>query len=457
METLPLYGRESEIRALNELIDGLGTRGAAIVVRGEAGIGKSCLVDALGRTALARAMSVLRTTGVPSEANLPFAGLHQLLHPRIAELGTLPSPQRAALEAAFGMTADAAPDLFLIALATLNLLGDVAERAPLLLVIEDAQWLDRSTSQVLAFVARRLSMERILLLLVIRDGIDSVFDTAGLDELRVEPLADASAAELLDAHAPDLVPSVRERLLRAAAGNPLALIELAGHHWRAREEWRSRITSRSRSGSRRPSRPGSGASSADGEGSCSSPPRTVECPCPKSWTRRGRSRDGQSTQTRSRSACRPTWRRSRTTVCASGTRWSGSAVYQSASPGNAEAVHAMLAAMLDGEPRDRAAWHRASGRPPARTRPSRSNSTRWPTKPGVAASLASAVSGARSDAARARATTRDRTAGRLLRRRRVRAVELGRLDVVAAGSWVRLNSPAARPHRQRPTSPGCAR
>ena len=226
METLPLYGRESELSALDELIDGLGSRGAAIVVRGEAGIGKSSLVDAAVRTADARAMSVLRTTGVLSEANLPFAGLHQLLQPRIAELGTLPSPQRAALEAAFGMTEEAAPDLFLIALATLNLLADVAERAPLLLVVEDAHWLDRSTSQVLAFVARRLSLERILLLLAIRDGTDSVFDTAGLDELRVEPLDDESAAELLDSQAPDLVPSVRERLLRDAAGNPLALIEL---------------------------------------------------------------------------------------------------------------------------------------------------------------------------------------------------------------------------------------
>ncbi len=192
METLPLYGRESELSALDELIDGLGSRGAAIVVRGEAGIGKSSLVDAAVRTADARAMSVLRTTGVLSEANLPFAGLHQLLQPRIAELGTLPSPQRAALEAAFGMTEEAAPDLFLIALATLNLLADVAERAPLLLVVEDAHWLDRSTSQVLAFVARRLSLERILLLLAIRDGTDSVFDTAGLDELRVSPSTTSS-------------------------------------------------------------------------------------------------------------------------------------------------------------------------------------------------------------------------------------------------------------------------
>src|SRR4051794_35727568 len=112
--TLPLMGRDAEISALNELVDGLEQRGAAIVVRGEAGIGKSALVEALGRTALARGMVVLRTTGVLSEANLPFAGLHELLHSRTSDLDTLPAPQRAALEAAFGMTDIAAPDLFLI-------------------------------------------------------------------------------------------------------------------------------------------------------------------------------------------------------------------------------------------------------------------------------------------------------------------------------------------------------
>jgi DNA-binding CsgD family transcriptional regulator len=215
-----------ELSALNELVDGLEHHGAAIVVRGEAGIGKSALVEALGRTALGRGMVVLRATGVLSEANLPYAGLHELLHTRTGDLGTLPAPQRRALEAAFGLTDTAAPDLFLIALATLHLLAEVAERAPLVLVVEDAQWLDPSTSQVLAFVARRLRMDPILLVFAVREGSEGVFDAAGLEELRLGALDDESAAELLDAHAPDLAPSVRERLLEGAAGNPLALIEL---------------------------------------------------------------------------------------------------------------------------------------------------------------------------------------------------------------------------------------
>lgn len=224
--TLLLFGRESEVRALDELIEGIDARGGAIVVRGEAGIGKSSLLEAAGGSASARGMVVLTASGAPSEAQLPFAGLHQLLQPYLGELGKLPAPQRAALEAAFGVSEGASPDLFLIALATLNLLGDVAEQAPVLLIAEDAHWFDRSTSEVLAFVARRVNLDPILLLFAVRDGIDNDFETAGLGEMRLAPLDSVSAGELLDANAPDLAPAVRERLLEEAAGNPLALIEL---------------------------------------------------------------------------------------------------------------------------------------------------------------------------------------------------------------------------------------
>jgi DNA-binding NarL/FixJ family response regulator len=223
---MPLYGRESEVSALDELIEGVQTGGVAVVVRGEAGIGKSSLLEAASRRASAHGMVVLRTSGAQSEAHLPFAGLHQLLQPLLSDLDELPSPQRAALEAAFGMAETAAPDLFLIALATLDLLGDAAERAPLLLIAEDAHWLDPSTSEVLAFVGRRVKMEPILLLVAIRDDTESMLGMAGFEEMRVPPLDEAAAAELLDANAPDLVPTVRERMLEEAAGNPLALIEL---------------------------------------------------------------------------------------------------------------------------------------------------------------------------------------------------------------------------------------
>ena len=167
-------------------------------------------------------MRVLRATGVQSEARLPFAGLHQLLVGVLDRLETLAPPQRHAVLAAFGMTERETPDLFLIALATLNVLSEVATPAPVVIVVEDAHWLDRSTLDVLAFVARRLESEPILILGAIRDG----FDGGGFPELRLEGLDDAASAELLDSVAPGLEPEVRARLLAEAAGNPLALVEL---------------------------------------------------------------------------------------------------------------------------------------------------------------------------------------------------------------------------------------
>jgi DNA-binding CsgD family transcriptional regulator len=226
MATMSLYGRESEVRALDELIDGIEERGGAIVVCGEAGIGKSALLEAARRNAEARGMTVVTATGAQSEAQLPFAALHQLLRPYLGQLGNLPAVQRAALEAAFGVSDEAAPDLFLIALATLDLLGDVAEEPPLLLIAEDAHWFDRSTSEVLLFVARRVSADPILLLFAVRDGIENAFEASGIEELQVGPLDSVSAGKLLDASASGLAPTVRERLLEEAAGNPLALIEL---------------------------------------------------------------------------------------------------------------------------------------------------------------------------------------------------------------------------------------
>lgn len=171
-------------------------------------------------------MQVLSCTGVQCEAHLPFAGLHQLVRPILDGADGLPAPQRAALLAAFGMAEVAAPEFFLIALAVLDLLADAAARVPLL-VAEDVQWLDHSTCDVLAFVARRLGSEPIVLLLAVRDGYEGPLnEEAGLPDLRLEGLDDASAGALLDAHAPELARAVRERLLEEAAGNPLALVEL---------------------------------------------------------------------------------------------------------------------------------------------------------------------------------------------------------------------------------------
>src|SRR3954465_12893004 len=145
----PLVGRLEEQHLVASHLDDVATRGQALVLRGEPGIGKSRLLSESERTARERGMAVLRTTGVQSEAHLPFAGLHQLLRPVRDRASELRDVQRAALDAAFGLTHDAAPEHFRIAMAVLDLLSDVAADAPLLLVVEDAHWLDHPSADVL--------------------------------------------------------------------------------------------------------------------------------------------------------------------------------------------------------------------------------------------------------------------------------------------------------------------
>lgn len=222
-----IFGRERELAQLNELVESLPERGDALLVRGEPGIGKSALLVVAGRLAEAAGMRLLRTTGVQSEAQLPFAALHQLVLPVLDRIDRLPAPQRTALLAAFGMTEDAeAPDRFLIALAVLELLSDTAEHAPLLVVVDDAQWLDQSSAGVLGFVARRVEHEPVGVLLAIRDGVETLFDDAGLPEIRLGGLEEEAARELLEVHGRRLAPIVRGQLLEQSAGNPLALVEL---------------------------------------------------------------------------------------------------------------------------------------------------------------------------------------------------------------------------------------
>ena len=172
-------------------------------------------------------MRVLRTTGVRTEANLPFAGLHQLLRPILTGIEALPKPQYAALGVAFGLVEGAAEDPFLIALATLTLLADAAAHTPILVVADDVQWLDRPSADALAFVARRLGSDPLVMVAELRDGEVSPFDGAGLDELALTPLGERDALEVVSGLAPDLPPSVRDRIVREAAGNPLALAELS--------------------------------------------------------------------------------------------------------------------------------------------------------------------------------------------------------------------------------------
>jgi DNA-binding CsgD family transcriptional regulator len=221
-----LFGREPEQRLLRDFVDSVRDSGGAMLVRGEGGIGKSALLLETAGIAAAQGMRILRTTGAESETHLPFAGLHQLLRPLRTEIGELPHPQRDALWAAFGVTDARAPDPFFIALAALNLLSEAAGRSPVLLLVDDAHWLDSSSADVLAFVARRLDSEPIVLLAAVRDGHHSPLTGAGLRELFLDRLDGTAATALLHSYAPALTPPVRTRLLREAAGNPLALVEL---------------------------------------------------------------------------------------------------------------------------------------------------------------------------------------------------------------------------------------
>jgi hypothetical protein len=219
-DVVPLLGRDREQRILASLLDEAPARGRALVVQGAPGIGKSRLVSEAAREARARGMTVLSTAGVQSEAHLPFAGLHQLLRPVRGYAAELPAVQRAALDAAFGLTDEPAPEHFRIAMAALDLVAEVASEAPVLVVVDDAQWLDRPTADALAFVARRIASDPIVLLAATRDGYDSALIHAGLLEHRLAGLDETTAAELLDASAPSLPLVVRAQILREAAGNP---------------------------------------------------------------------------------------------------------------------------------------------------------------------------------------------------------------------------------------------
>ncbi len=224
--TASLVGREPEQRVIDGLVDHVHERGGALVLSGEPGIGKSALLSAARVRASGHGMRVLTATSVQSETMLAFAGLHQLLHPLLDYIDELAGPQRDALAAAFGIIEASAPDFFLTALAVLELLADAAAKTPVLVIAEDAHWLDLSTADVLAFVARRLEYEPIVMLAAIRDGFDSPLDQAELPALHLQALDPGAARALLDSTAPGITPDVRQRILDEAAGNPLALTEL---------------------------------------------------------------------------------------------------------------------------------------------------------------------------------------------------------------------------------------
>ena len=225
----PLLGRRAECEALERLLAGAQSgQSGVLTVRGEAGIGKTALLEHVRAEATAAGFRVESAAGVESETQFAFAGLHQLCASLMGRACALPAPQQAALGVAFGLREGAAPDRFLVGLATLHLLAEAAEDGPLLCIVEDAQWLDQASAQVLAFVARRLVAERIVLVFALRDPTDRDVRTfSGLPELVLEGLGPQEAKALLQsAVGTPLDDLVRDRIIAEARGNPLALLEL---------------------------------------------------------------------------------------------------------------------------------------------------------------------------------------------------------------------------------------
>jgi DNA-binding CsgD family transcriptional regulator/tetratricopeptide (TPR) repeat protein len=220
-----LRGRRVERETLERLLDAAraGTS-SIVVVHGEAGCGKTALLDVIAERA--SDFRVARVVGVESEMELAFAGLHQLCAPMLDRVEHLPVPQRDALRVAFGLAEGDAPDRFLLGLAVLTLLADLAEAQPLACLIDDAQWLDRASMQVLAFVARRAVADRLALVFSVRDPGEEP-ELMGLPELAVSPLAESDARLLLGAAVRGrLDDRVRDRIIAEARGNPLALVQL---------------------------------------------------------------------------------------------------------------------------------------------------------------------------------------------------------------------------------------
>src|SRR5215831_9934900 len=217
-----LCGRSEQLAAIDRLLEGMRSgRAGALVLRGQAGIGKTALLDAAEQKA--SGARVLRVTGVESELELPFAALHVLLRPVLDEIGALPGRQAAALRGAFGMAEAAVADRFLVGLGVLSLLAELAEDRPVLVLVDDAQWVDRASADALVFAARRLYAERAAVLAAARDEPGG--GLLGLPELRVDGLNREAAEQLL--RGAGLVAAVRDQLIAEAGGNPLALIELS--------------------------------------------------------------------------------------------------------------------------------------------------------------------------------------------------------------------------------------
>ncbi|MFJ2821835.1 AAA family ATPase [Streptomyces toxytricini] len=221
-----MVGRDGEQKVLSAFV--AAPEGQALVLRGESGVGKSALLDLVADLAAQR-HRVIRAAGVEAESQLPFAGLHQFLYPLLSFVDQLDEVHRKAFDVVFGRSAGTPPSVMTLGIAVLDLLSLVASRQPVLLVLDDGQWLDTASTEVCGFVGRRLTGSSMKLAVALRSDVRSGFDSAALPELAVGALSEAASEELLDQRHPGLAPRIRRLVLDEARGNPLALLELPPH------------------------------------------------------------------------------------------------------------------------------------------------------------------------------------------------------------------------------------
>ncbi|MHB9756430.1 helix-turn-helix transcriptional regulator [Streptomyces sp. BYX5S] len=226
-----LVGRESEQAVLSAFLADSG--GRSLVLRGDTGVGKSALLEHVAEAAAAHTYEVVRAAGVEAESELPFAGLHQFLYPLLSFIDRLDDVHRKVFDVVFGRSEGAPPSVMTLGIAVLDLLSLAASQKPLLLVLDDGQWLDTASTEVCGFVGRRLTGSSVKLVVVLRSELSSGFDTAALPELPVTTLSEKASEELLDLRHPGLAPRIRRLVLDEAQGNPLALLELPPYVRRA--------------------------------------------------------------------------------------------------------------------------------------------------------------------------------------------------------------------------------
>lgn len=223
----PLVGRAAECAKIGDLIAGARAgRSSVLVLHGEPGIGKTTLLEHAVRAAAPAA--IVEARGVEAETAIPFAGLADLLKPLLGTVESIPPPQAAALRGALALDAPVPGDPFTVSAAFLSVLGAAAEEGPLLVVVDDAHWLDEESQRAVLFAARRLEAEGVVLLLAVRDAPATAFLTSGLPTFRIQPLDERAGRELLERSGVDLDPHVVEAIVGTAGGNPLALIEVPG-------------------------------------------------------------------------------------------------------------------------------------------------------------------------------------------------------------------------------------